>query len=78
MPSARASIFTNNRTQAVRLPKNVAFPASVKKVRITKQGGSRLITPEKDSWKSFFESETASDDFMNNRHQPILQEREDF
>ena len=76
LPVAKASVFTNNRTQAVRLPKDVAFPKSVKRVCITKRGSSRLITPEKDSWKAFFESEPASADYMTSRNQPLPQKRE--
>jgi antitoxin VapB len=76
MESAR--IFLNNRTQAVRLPKAVAFPAEVKRVSIVRIGRSRLITPEEISWDTFFESEPASSDYMVDREQPMPQEREDF
>ena len=74
----KARIFTNNRTQAVRLPKAVAFPAEVKRVSIVKIGRSRLITPEEISWDAFFESMPASGEYMNDREQPPAQEREEF
>ncbi len=39
----RASVFKSNKSQAVRLPKPVALPESVKKVDIVPLGRSRLI-----------------------------------
>lgn len=73
-----ASIFSNNRTQAVRLPKAVAFPTGVKRVCIAKFGRSRLITPEEDSWEAFFASPSVSDDYMTDREQPQPQDRENL
>jgi antitoxin VapB len=73
-----AGIFNNNRTQAVRLPKAVAFPMGVKRVCIAKLGRSRLITPEEDSWEAFFASSPVSDDYVIDREQPQPQGREEF
>lgn len=42
-------LFRSNRSQAVLLPKAVAFPESVSKVTIVVQGRSRIITPAEDS-----------------------------
>lgn len=70
------SVFTNNRSQAVRLPKQVALPASVKKVDIVPLGRARLIVPAGEAWDSWFDAEGASDDFMAAREQPAEQERE--
>ncbi len=72
----QASVFKNNKSQAVRLPKAVSFPEEVKKVNIIALGASRLITPVGESWDSWFDSKGASDDFMQDREQPISQERE--
>jgi antitoxin VapB len=72
----KSTVFSNNKTQAVRLPKAVALPDSVKRVDIIKQGRGRLIVPEGSSWDSFFEAETVSDDFMTDREQPEMQQRE--
>jgi virulence-associated protein VagC len=47
---ARSTIFKTNRSQAVRLPKLVALPASVRQVEITKTGRSRLISPADQFW----------------------------
>ena len=40
----RSSVFTSNRSQAVRLPKAVAFPEDVHQVDILKIARSRLIS----------------------------------
>lgn len=38
-------LFKSNQTQAVRLPKNVAFPDGVREVEIVVVGNSRVISP---------------------------------
>ena len=73
---ARSTVFTTNRSQAVRLPKPVALPAAVRQVEITKVGRSRIISPADQSWDSFFDGPRVSDDFMAERRQPIVEERE--
>jgi virulence-associated protein VagC len=40
-----STVFKTNRSQAVRLPKAVALPDSVKQVEVVKQGKGRLILP---------------------------------
>ena len=71
------SVFETNRTQAVRLPKEVRFPAGVKDVVIRKVGAERILTPADRVWDSFFDdNEAVSDDFMVERNQPPVQERE--
>ena len=75
----RSTIFTTNRSQAVRLPKPVAFPDSVHLVEIVKIGHSRLVSPAGKRWDDLFASgPRASDDFMSPRRQPAAQEREPF
>lgn len=74
----RVNIFKNNTSQAIRLPKAVAYPDSVQQVDIVIQGRARIITPASESWDSWFESEGVSDDFMENRQQPQHQAREDL
>jgi antitoxin VapB len=73
---ARSSVFKNNKSQAVRLPKPVALPESVKKVDIVKVGRARVITPAGESWDVWFDGEGVSKDFMPEREQPNDQERE--
>jgi antitoxin VapB len=75
----RSTVFKNNRTQAVRLPKAVAFPESVREVEIIKIGQSRIISPVGKRWDDFFKNGLrVSDDFMNDRVQPSMEEREPF
>ena len=72
----RSTVFTTNRSQAVRLPKPVALPENVRQVEIVKLGRSRLISPVGQSWDEFFDGPGASGDFMRERVQPEAQERE--
>lgn len=71
-------LFRSNRSQAVRLPKAVAFPESVSKVDIVALGRSRLIMPADDSWDVWFDGPAATPDFMTNREQPPEQHRDTF
>ena len=72
----QTKIFKSNQSQAVRLPKAVAFPIGVKDVEIVVVGNTRIIAPANQTWDSWFEEPTASDDFMSDREQPALQKRE--
>ena len=51
---ARSTVFISNRSQAVRLPKAVAFPEGVHRVEVIRLGNSRLITPVGRRWDEFF------------------------
>jgi len=74
---ARSTVFVTNRSQAVRLPKAVAFPEGVHQVEVIRLGNSRLITPVGRRWDEFFENgPLVSDDFMTERDQPSAEERE--
>lgn len=70
------TIFKSNRSQAVRLPKAVALPEDVKRVEIIAVGRARIITPVGETWDSWFDGPSVSPDFMIEREQPALQERE--
>jgi len=72
----QSTVFKSNKSQAVRLPRPVAFPDFVKKVDIVILGNARLITPAGESWDSWFDGSGVSDDFMHGREQALLQERE--
>lgn len=73
----RSTVFKTNRSQAVRLPKAVAFPEGVHQVEITVVGSSRVITPVGKRWDDLFAGgPRASDDFMPERVQPLAGERE--
>jgi antitoxin VapB len=71
----QSTVFKNNKTQAIRLPKAVAFPDHVKKVKITPHGKGLLITPIGGSWDAFFKGPRMDDDFMKVRIQRPPQER---
>lgn len=43
MSSIQTKCFKSNRSQAVRLPKDIAFPESVKDVEIIAVGNKRII-----------------------------------
>jgi antitoxin VapB len=71
-----STVFTSNRSQAVRLPKAVAFPDDVHHVDILKVGRSRIIVPRGRRWDDLFQSgPRASEDFMTEREQPAADER---
>lgn len=72
----RANLFKSNKSQALRLPKPVAYPDNVKQVDIVMQGRARIITPAAESWDTWFDGEGVSEDFMTDREQPVHQERE--
>jgi len=74
---ARSTVFTSNRSQAVRLPKAVAFPDDVHQVEVIKLGHSRLISPVGRRWEDFFErGPRASEDFLSERIDPEPERRE--
>ncbi|WLF84408.1 type II toxin-antitoxin system VapB family antitoxin [Moraxella sp. ZY210820] len=73
-----ASIFKTNQSQAVRLPKAVAFPATVKQVDVKVVGNTRILSPVGSTWDYFFDNIEVPEDFMNERNQPMPQEREEI
>ena len=73
----RSTVFKSNKSQAVRLPKAVAFPDDVHQVEIIKIGNTRVISPVGKRWEEFFlNGPRLSDDFMVDRNQPEPQKRE--
>ncbi len=48
------TLFKSNKSQAVRLPKDVAFPEDVREVIIIRDGNRRIIVPADSSWDDFF------------------------
>ncbi|KAB2688524.1 MULTISPECIES: type II toxin-antitoxin system VapB family antitoxin [Brucella/Ochrobactrum group] len=74
-----STVFTSNRSQAVRLPKAVAFPEEVHQVEILKVGRSRIIVPKGERWDDLFlNGPRVTNDFMSERVQPAAEERETF
>jgi len=74
----RASVFKNNKSQAIRLPKRVAMPPEVRQVDIVALGRARLIVPAGTAWESWFAESPVTSDFMVDRDQPDDQERSPF
>lgn len=76
MTTIHTTIFKSNKSQAIRLPKPVALPDSIKKVDIVAIGNTRIITPAGESWDQWFDGPGVSVDFMVERDQPAGQTRE--
>lgn len=73
------SVFTNNRTQAVRLPAEVRFPDSVSKVSVRVVGKERILSPVENTWDSFFCTDNrVSEDFLSERAEQYQSDREEF
>ena len=49
-----STVFTNNRSQAIRLPAELRLPESVKKVYVRIRGNDRIISPIGHTWDNFF------------------------
>jgi antitoxin VapB len=72
-----ASVFTNNRSQAVRMPADLRLPDGVKRVQVRALGSDRIISPVDHTWDSFFlNGPKASEDFMVERAGQVQSERE--
>lgn len=69
----RTTLFQSNRTQAVRLPKDVAFPEGVRAVEVLRDGPRRIIVPAGSAWDDFF-AQPGID--LPDRAQPEIQGRE--
>ena len=74
-----SALFSNNRSQAVRLPAELRMPEGVKRVEIRARGLERIISPVGHTWDSFFlDGPQASEDFMTERASQSQRERESF
>ena len=71
----QTTLFRSNRSQAVRLPKDVAFPEGVRAVAILREGARRVIVPANALWDDFFGSPGID---LADREQPSPQTREGF
>ena len=68
-------LFKSNKSQAVRLPKDVAFPEDAHEVAIIRDGKRRIIAPADSSWDDFFAAPGIDIDL---RDQPPAQSRDEF
>ncbi len=71
----RTKLFLNNQSQALRLPRDVAFPDTVREVAIFRDGARRVVVPANATWSDFF-AEPGID--IGERDQPEHQVRESF
>ncbi len=70
-----AKIFMNNRSQAVRLPKEFQF--NTQEVFIRKEGSDVILSPRPSDWSSYLaEGPVASENFMEGVEDLPVQERE--
>ena len=70
-----AKIFENGRSQAVRLPKECRFSSD--EVLVNKIGDIVILLPKSSNWDSFAATiDMFSDDFMDDKREDSLQERE--
>ena len=70
---SRTTLFLTNRSQAVRFPKDVAFPEGVKEVTILREGGRRIVVPTNSVWDDFFSGPNVD---LGERIQPASQDRD--
>jgi antitoxin VapB len=71
----RAKVFRNNRSQAVRLPKEFQFDTD--EVFIRKQGEDVILSPRPAEWGPYLDSgPVASEAFMEDVEDLPVQERE--
>lgn len=68
-----AKLFSNGRSQAVRLPKEFRFEGD--EVYIKRVGNAVVLLPHQDSWRVLYESLGGfSEDYMEDREQPAWEE----
>ena len=72
-----AKLLMNGDTQAVILPKEFQFQGN--EVYIKKIGSVIVLISQENPWQALFDSLSLfSEDFMENREQPVLETREAF
>ncbi len=71
----QTTLFQTNRSQAVRFPKEVAFPEGVREVTILRDGPRRVIVPSSTVWDDFFDAPGVD---IGEREQPRFEVRESF
>jgi antitoxin VapB len=71
-----AKVFMNNRSQAVRLPREFRF--KTREVFIRKEGDEVILSPRATEWGSYFsDGPAASPDFMEGIEDLPVQEQDD-
>jgi antitoxin VapB len=72
-----AALFRSNRSQAIRIPKDMEFPDDLKKIVIRRVGKSRILTPKDVLWLDYFEQPGVAD-FPDRAPQGDYEVRESF
>jgi len=71
------TVFTNNRSQAIRLPAELRLPETVKRVDVRARGHERINSPLGQTWDSFIiNGPDVAYDFLNERASQDQPERE--
>ena len=73
--TTRTTLFLSNRSQALRLPKAVAFGSDIREVVILRDGPRRVVLPVDVVWDDFFDAPGTD---LADRAQPAVQERDTF
>ena len=73
--AARTTLFLSNRSQAVCLPRAVAFGVDVREVVIIQDGTRRIIAPADATWDDFFQAAGVD---LGESDQPEAQQRDSF
>jgi antitoxin VapB len=81
--SAKAKVFKNGRSQAVRIPLEFRFNSDSVYIRRDKQTGDLILseTPAQPTWKEVFAMLDAAElphDFLADRNQGVFEERVDL
>jgi antitoxin VapB len=72
-----AKLFINGRSQAVRIPRSLAFEG-VSEVSVRREGNKLILEPVRKTWTSLREVGLAGDDFMAERPDVMETDRVQF
>ena len=82
MPPSKAKLFSNGRSQAVRLPAAFRFAGSEVYIRKDPASGEVILSEKRPGWSEFFAARDLHDPdtaaFLSDREDPPPQERELF
>lgn len=73
--TVKTRLYKSKKSQAIRLPKDVAFPPHVREVTIVREGNRRIIAPADSSWDDFF---GAAGTVLEGRVQATVQLRDEL
>ena len=73
----RTKLFQNGRSQAVRIPKSLAFEG-VTEVTLRREGEKLIVEPSRKSWLTMSRAQPGDDDFMAERPDFMETERVEF